>query len=144
MLSYQARRCSQTGQRDGGETSDSPRGRRQTTTLRKLPTLAPRAKKKTMKSRCDILGRGILEQPDDVHHRLLRGKIRHVQFGGHDAAVDGLALGGELLDLLHRAGEVGEAGTHQAGGRVGLDSAVELGGVALEVDDLVIALFERL
>jgi hypothetical protein len=34
-------RVPQFGQCDGGETSDSPRGRRQMTTFRKLPIAAP-------------------------------------------------------------------------------------------------------
>jgi hypothetical protein len=36
------------GQCDGGVMSDSPRGSRQTTTFRKLPTQAPKAKTKMM------------------------------------------------------------------------------------------------
>src|SRR4051812_24303829 len=52
MLSRQASRCSHLGHREGGVISDSSRGNRQTTTFRKLPMHAPRAKKKQMKMRC--------------------------------------------------------------------------------------------
>jgi hypothetical protein len=52
MLSRHASGCSHFGQREPGRTSDSPRGNRHTTTLRKLPTQAPRTKKKTMKMMC--------------------------------------------------------------------------------------------
>src|SRR4029450_12063170 len=41
MLSYPAIWVWQLGQRERGCTSDSPRGRRWITTLRKLPTTAP-------------------------------------------------------------------------------------------------------
>src|SRR5450432_4173422 len=54
MLSYHANRASHFGQCDGGETIDSFRGKRQTTTLRKLPMHAPRAKKKMMKIMCKL------------------------------------------------------------------------------------------
>jgi hypothetical protein len=42
MLSYQAISLSQRGQRDRGETTEMPSGTRAMTTLRKLPTLAPK------------------------------------------------------------------------------------------------------
>jgi hypothetical protein len=48
MLSYHASFVLHLGQCEGGETIDSSRGNRQTTTLRKLPTHAPKAKKKMM------------------------------------------------------------------------------------------------
>src|SRR5262245_3851489 len=40
----------QPGQRERGDTTDSPRGRRQTTTFRKLPTHAPSANAKQSRS----------------------------------------------------------------------------------------------
>ena len=43
MLSRALIRCPQRGQCDGGDTIDSARGTRQMTTLRKLPTQAPRS-----------------------------------------------------------------------------------------------------
>jgi hypothetical protein len=43
MLSRGLIRSPQFGQCDGGDTIDSLRGTRQTTTLRKLPTQAPRS-----------------------------------------------------------------------------------------------------
>jgi hypothetical protein len=49
MLSYQRSGVLHLGQCDGGVISDSPRGNRQTTTFKKLPMHAPRAKKKRMK-----------------------------------------------------------------------------------------------
>src|SRR5436190_20919405 len=52
MLSRQASLCSHFGHREGGVINDSSRGNRQTTTFKKLPMLAPSAKKKQMKMRC--------------------------------------------------------------------------------------------
>ena len=49
-LSYHVSGLSHLGQCDGGETSDSSRGSRQTTTFRKLPMHAPSAKRKKMDS----------------------------------------------------------------------------------------------
>src|SRR4051794_25476398 len=43
MLSRALMRVLQRGQGEGGETIDSPRGTRQMTTLRKLPTQAPKS-----------------------------------------------------------------------------------------------------
>src|SRR5215204_4984133 len=51
MLSYHASGVLHLGQCEGGETSDSFRGNRQTTTLRKLPMQAPKAKAKRMRMR---------------------------------------------------------------------------------------------
>jgi hypothetical protein len=47
-LSYHLRVLPHLGQCEGGVTIDSPRGRRQTTTFKKLPTHAPNANRKTM------------------------------------------------------------------------------------------------
>jgi hypothetical protein len=47
-LSYHLRSLPHLGQCDGGETIDSPRGSRQTTTFKKLPTHVPIAKRKKM------------------------------------------------------------------------------------------------
>src|SRR5688500_1125763 len=49
-LSYHLSSRSHFGQCEGGVISDSPRGRRHTTTFRKLPMHAPSRKRKTMKT----------------------------------------------------------------------------------------------
>src|SRR3954467_8489092 len=98
MLSYHRSGVLHFGQCEPGETSDSSRGKRQTTTFKKLPTHAPRAKRKRMKVRCESIsgltpspwiqgeGRreGIIQSHHlrHVHHRLFHGKICHVQLGG--------------------------------------------------------------
>src|SRR5688500_2773597 len=136
-LSYHLRRLPHLGQCEGGVTSDSPRGSRQTTTFRKLPTHAPKAKRKTMYVTCWAKGRvayqvrlpcnsPTLDEARDVDHRVRRRLVRHVEFRGHRRAVHRLALGQQVLDLPHPAGgrEVRAVGR---GVRVGLDAPEQLG-----------------
>src|SRR5688572_13652052 len=73
MLSNHASRVLHFGHRDGGETSDSFRGNRQTTTLRKDPTHAPKANAKRMKMRWESIYSLSLRERVGVRARISSG-----------------------------------------------------------------------
>src|SRR5689334_4366022 len=68
MLSYHGSSFSHLGQCDGGVTSDSPRGSRQTTTFKKLPMHAPSTNRETIASAGGIGGKreGMVRQAAPV------------------------------------------------------------------------------